>query len=132
MDDHLITLGTINSQSLMCQNKQGFSLSYQLGHRIWWLHLGKEIKLHPNECPGYDTKQSDSEVPVMLELWGMQSTSSLPYLLGPLWPGVVAPDRVLSMGQIELKCVLILHWITWNRTVLIFKLCTYDKLNCLK
>ena len=25
----------------------------------------------PNECPGYDTKQSDGEVPAMLELWGM-------------------------------------------------------------
>ena len=34
--------------------------------------------LLPNECPGNDTKQSDGEVPVMLELWGMQSTSSLP------------------------------------------------------
>ena len=30
-----------------------------------------------NECPGYDTKQSDGEVPVMLELWGMRSTPSL-------------------------------------------------------
>ena len=38
----------------------------------------------------------------MLDLWGMQSTSSLPLLSGPLWPGVVAPDRILSMGQIEL------------------------------
>ena len=27
-----------------------------------------------NECPGYDTKQSDSEVPAVLELWGMRST----------------------------------------------------------
>ena len=26
----------------------------------------------PNECPRYDTKQSDGEVPVMLELWGMR------------------------------------------------------------
>ena len=26
---------------------------------------------------------------------------SLPLLPGPLWPGVVVPDRVLSMGQIE-------------------------------
>ena len=34
----------------------------------------------------------------MLELWGMQSTPSLPLLLGPLWPGMVAPDRALSMG----------------------------------
>ena len=24
-----------------------------------------------NECLGYDTKQSDGEAPVMLELWGM-------------------------------------------------------------
>ena len=38
----------------------------------------------------------------MLELWGMQSTLSLPLLSGPRWFGVVAPSRVLSMGQIEL------------------------------
>ena len=50
------------------------------------------------ECPGYDTKQSDGEVPAMLELWGMWSTLSLPSLPGPLWPGVIAPDRALSMG----------------------------------
>ena len=52
----------------------------------------------PNECPGYDTKESDGEVPAVLELWGMRSTPSLPSLPGPLWPGVVAPDRALSMG----------------------------------
>ena len=52
----------------------------------------------PNECPGYDTKQSDGKVPAVLELWGMRSTPSLPSLPGPLWPGVVAPDRALSMG----------------------------------
>ena len=52
----------------------------------------------PNECPGYDTKQSDGEVPSLLEIWGMRSTPSLPSLPGPLWPGVVAPDRALSMG----------------------------------
>ena len=28
----------------------------------------------PNECPEYETKQSDGEVPAMLELWGMWST----------------------------------------------------------
>ena len=55
----------------------------------------------PNECPENDIKQSDGEAPV-LELWGMRSTSSLPSFLGPPWPGVVAPDRVLSMDQIEL------------------------------
>ena len=54
---------------------------------------------NPNEYPGYDIKQSDSEAPVMLELW---RTSSLPLLQMPLCTGEVAPDRVLSMGQIEL------------------------------
>ena len=65
----------------------------------------------------YDIKQFEGEVLVMLELWEMQSTPSLPSLSGPLWPKVVAPDRALSMGQIELNCVLILDWIAWNRTV---------------
>ena len=31
----------------------------------------------------------------------MRSTPSLPLLPGPLWPGVIAPDRILSVGQIE-------------------------------
>ncbi len=52
----------------------------------------------------------------MLELSGMQSTPSLPSLLGPLWPGVVAPDRVLSMAHLELKWVLMLTCIVLNRT----------------
>ena len=76
----------------------------------------------------YDTKQFDGEVPEMQELWGMWNTSSLPSLPGPLCFGVVAPDRVLSMGQIELNYVLMLNWIVLNRN----KLCTYAKLNCLK
>ena len=85
----------------------------------------------PNEYPGYDTQQSDGGVPVMRKLWEMRSTPSLPSLTGPLWPGVVAPVRVLSMGQIELNCVLMQNWIAWNRTILTFKLHTYAKLNCL-
>ena len=39
----------------------------------------------------------------MLELWGMWSTPLLPLFAGPLWPRVVASDRVLSKGQIELS-----------------------------
>ena len=38
----------------------------------------------------------------MLELSRMQSTLSLQPLPGPLWPRVVAHDRVLSMDQTEL------------------------------
>ena len=50
----------------------------------------------------------------MLELWGIWSTSSLPSLPGPFQPRVVAPARVLSMGQIELNLVIMLNWIVWN------------------
>ena len=61
-------------------------------------------------------KQSDSEAPVMLELWGIRRTHLLPSLQGLFWSGLVAPDRVLSVGQIELM----------------YLNCTYAKLNCLK
>ena len=60
--------------------------------------ISAEGKNSPNECPGCNPKQSDSEVPVMLELWEVQSTPLLPSLPGPFWLRVVAPDRVLSMG----------------------------------
>ena len=96
------------------------------------MQLCKGLKHPCNDCPRYDTKQSDGEVPIMVALWGMQSILSLPSLTGPLWPGVVASDRVLSIDQIELNYVLMLNWITWNRTVLMFKLCTQPKLNSLK
>ena len=72
------------------------------------------------KCPGYDTEQSNSEAPVILELWGMQSTPLLPLLPGPHWPRVVVPERILCVGQIELKCVLKLDWIVWNRTVFMY------------
>ena len=63
--------------------------------RIHWLHLCRGVWL-PNDCPWYDTKQSDGKARSM---W---STTSLPSLPDPLWPRVVAPDSVRSMGQIEL------------------------------
>ncbi len=44
----------------------------------------------------------------MLELWEIRSVPSLPLLPGSLFPGVVASDRVLSIDQIELNCVLML------------------------
>ena len=45
----------------------------------------------------------------MLKLWGMWSTPSLPSFPGPVWAKVVVPDRVLSVGQIEINCVLMLN-----------------------
>ena len=86
----------------------------------------------PREIPRYNTKQSDGDSPVIQELWEMRNITLLPLLPGPLWPEVVTPDRVLSMGQIELNCVFMLKWIVWNGTVLTFKMSTYAKLNCLK
>ena len=104
-----------------------------VGWAVEYTNCFSAEELNPlNKCPGNDTKQSDGEVPVMLELWEMQSTPSLPSLPGPLWPGMVAPDRILSIGQIKLTYVLMLNWIAWNITVLTFKLHTYVKLNCLK
>ena len=71
-----------------------------------------------NECPIYDTKQSDGEVPVMLEFWGMWSTPLLPSLPGPLWPGVVAADKGPIYGL--------------NRTKLWFlKFTVFFHLNCM-
>ena len=85
-----------------------------MGCIIYLLHLFRRVKY---------TKQSDGEVPIMLELWGMRSTPYLPSIPDPPWPEMVAPERVRSMGQIELtrgferllflhlNCVFILNWI---------------------
>ena len=47
----------------------------------------------------YDIKPLDDKA---LDNRGMWSITSLSFLPGPLWPGVVAPDMVFSMGQMEL------------------------------
>ena len=39
----------------------------------------------------------------------MRGTPLLPSLPGLLWPEVVAPDRVISIGQIELKRICMLN-----------------------
>ena len=44
--------------------------------------ISAERKDSLSECPGYDTKQSDRETLVILELWEMWSTPLL-----PLFPG---------------------------------------------
>ena len=101
-----------------------FRLTQSAGWGDWIIHrllLCGGVRSSPNEFPVYDIKPSEDEGPVMLELWGIRSTHSLPSLLGPLWLQMVALDRVLSIIQIEIKRVLMLPWIVWNRTVLIVK-----------
>ena len=102
--------------------------------RHWLLHC-RAIRPPPNKCPGHGIKQHDGEFPVMLELSEMQSTPSWPSFPRSLRPGMIAPNRVLFMDQIELNCILMLNWIAWKKTVFPFKLRTYAKMNwmnCLK
>ena len=87
------------------------------GCRIHRLNLCKGLRPPTNESPGYDTKQSNTAVSVTLELWGMRSIPSLPSLPGPLLKLVQETDKVQSMDQIELNCVVMLTWIVWNGTV---------------
>ena len=84
--------------------RTGMNMSISRIH-IWlcntWSHLSHPVswgnRIHRLHHPQwYDTKQSHGEARV-LELWGMWSTTSLPLLLGPPWPGVVAPNRVLTL-----------------------------------
>ena len=80
------------------------------GCRTQWLLPCRVVRLLHNECPEYDTKPSDGEVPVMLQFWGIRNIPLLSSLSGPLWPGVITPDRFLSVSQIELNCVM-MNWI---------------------
>ena len=60
--------------------------------------ISADGKDSPNECSTYNSRQSDGEAPVMLELWGMRRNPLWSSLQGSLWPSVVARDNVLSMG----------------------------------
>ena len=63
----------------------------------------------PIESLGYNSRQFDGQAPVMVEIWGIRSTPLLTAPPGPPWLEVVALGRVLSLGQKELNCVLMLN-----------------------
>ena len=81
--------------------------------KIHRLHFCRGVRPPPNKCPGYDTKQSDGKVPVMLGIWGMWRIFSLPLLPGPLWLGTVAPDWAYGLNRtncvLTLNCILMLN-----------------------
>ena len=54
------------------------------------------------DCRIHWLQKYEVKAPVMLGLLGMWNIPLLQPLPGHLWPGVEAPDRVLSMGKIEL------------------------------
>ena len=68
------------------------------GCRIHRLQLCRGVRPPPKECPRYDAKQYDGEAPVMCSAFPKTPTSSLALLPGPLCPGMIAPDRALTMG----------------------------------
>ena len=50
------------------------------------IHLLQRSKTPPNECPGYDSKQSDGEVPVMHGEYGAPLHCHFSQVLfGPAW-----------------------------------------------
>ena len=63
--------GLFNTMIHPKQDQIGYYCPVGWGCRIHQLHLCRGVIPPPHECPGYDTKQSDGEVPAMLELWGM-------------------------------------------------------------
>ena len=85
-----ILLTTLSSKQNPC--------TVSRGRRIHWLLLCSEVRPSHDEYPRYDTKQFDGEIPVMLGLWGIQSTPSLRSFPGPLWPRVGAPDKSPMYG----------------------------------
>ena len=81
----------VNPSSTRMKVEKGYSTKDQM--------LFPSSSANPQKSSVLDMiKLSDGEVPVMLKLWGIRSTPLLPLLPGQLWPGVVAPDRALSMG----------------------------------
>ena len=75
---------TLYHKPFLTANYKQWLCPVGLNCRIHRLHLCRGVRPH-NSCPGYDTKQSDGEVLVILELCGMRGTPSLPSLPGPLW-----------------------------------------------
>ena len=73
-----------------------------------------------NECPGYDTKQSHGEVPVMLKLWGIRKTLFI----------VIAPRSTLAgrgstwwgpiYGLNRTNGIHMLNWIVWLNWIELF------------
>ena len=89
----------------------------------WWpCRLGLQNTLTASLQRGKTPQTSIRDMTLTIRWWGSCNAGalwnveypSLPSLPGSLWPGVVASDRILSIGQIELICVITLNWFVWN------------------
>ena len=103
--------------------------SVSWGCRIHWVQLCRVVT-PPTECPLYDAKQSYGDVPVMLELWGMQSNPfiaiaprSILTRSGSNWENPIHGSNrsKLHTFALEIKlfwhlnCELMINWIVWKR-----------------
>ena len=95
--------------------KRTWNLLAQLTGAQYTEYISAEVRDSPNDWPGYDPKQTDSEALIMLVLWRTQSISLWSLFPDPLSLRVVTSDRAQSMDQIELNCGLMLNRIVWNR-----------------
>ena len=84
----MAALTNLNNETIgkACRRLQSCLCPVGWGCRIHRLLLCREVRPPtPNECPGYDTKQSDGEVPVVLKLWGMLYCHRSQVHSGPEW-----------------------------------------------
>ena len=109
----LCTYTKLNYLKWHCFDINSMYCPVSWGGEFHRLRLSRGVGHPPNDWPGCDTGQSGCRVPVMLELWGMQSTFSLPLPPGLLWPEVVTPGGALSVGWVELDTLLVLIWVVW-------------------
>ena len=84
-----------NLHSIQPLDSQGSPLLFSTGCTCflhWCISAFDSLAGSEVNMQQYYIKQSDGEVPVMLDLWGIRSTPSLLLLPGALWPKMVAPD----------------------------------------
>ena len=76
------------------------------GYTIHWQYLCKGISTlsPPNECPVYETRQSNGKAPI-LEFWEMCSTHSLFLHPCPYWFGAIVPLRVWRVAVEYTDCI---------------------------
>ena len=65
-----------DTRSIFKQSLTGLNSEFSFSQTSCLTKADQQI--YTSECPGYDRKQSHGEVPVLLELWVMRSTTSLP------------------------------------------------------
>ena len=106
--------GPFSDDGVNFLDRRGWMVSW--GCRRHQLHLSRRVRTpSTDKCPDMKLNNLMVRLQWCWHFGECRVPSSFPSLPGPLWPGLVALDRALSMGHIELNCVLMVNWIIWNR-----------------